>query len=104
MPESEVFTQDDAAEAIAVINSHLEEYGIHGASEIVYNPSYEQLFEEETRSDLEGFERGQVTESGAVNVMTGIFTGRSPKDKWIVKVMKKFDVLGVILVTLLTAK
>ena len=85
MQESETFTKDDAAEAIAIITGHLEEYGIHGASEIVYNPSYDQLFEEELKPDLEGYERGQVTESGAINVMTGIYTGRSPKDKWIVK-------------------
>lgn len=64
---------------------HLENYGIYGAKEIVYNPSYEQLFEEETNPDLVGFEKGQVSELGAVNVMTGIYTGRSPKDKWIVK-------------------
>ena len=54
-------------------------------TEVVRNPSYEQLFLEETRSDLQGFERGVVTELGAVKVDTGIFTGRSPKDKYIVK-------------------
>ena len=63
----------------------LEKYGINGASEVVYNPSYELLFEEETKSNLQGFEKGQVSEMGAVNVMTGVFTGRSPKDKWIVE-------------------
>jgi phosphoenolpyruvate carboxykinase (ATP) len=63
----------------------LEKYGITGASEIVYNPSYDVLYNEETKTDLEGFEKGVVTEMGAVNVMTGVFTGRSPKDKWIVK-------------------
>ncbi len=63
----------------------LSKYGIDQVHEIVHNPSYEQLFEEELRSDLEGFERGQLTELDAVNVMTGIFTGRSPKDKFIVK-------------------
>jgi phosphoenolpyruvate carboxykinase (ATP) len=62
----------------------LAQYGITDVTEIVYKPSYEQLFEEETRPDLEGFERGVVTESGAVAVRTGIFTGRSPKDKFIV--------------------
>ncbi len=62
----------------------LSKYGITGTTEIVYNPSYDLLFEEETKSDLEGFEKGQVTELGAVNVMTGIYTGRSPKDKFIV--------------------
>ncbi|MGE6124787.1 phosphoenolpyruvate carboxykinase (ATP) [Aeromonas rivipollensis] len=63
----------------------LDQYGIKNSQEIVRNPSYEQLFAEETRPDLEGFERGIVTELGAVNVNTGIFTGRSPKDKYIVK-------------------
>ena len=67
-----------------ITNESLAEYGILNPEEIVYNPSYEQLFEEETRSDLEGFERGFLTESGAVNVDTGIYTGRSPKDKYIV--------------------
>lgn len=62
----------------------LSKYGITGVSEIVYNPSYEQLFQEETKSQLQGFERGQVTELGAVNVMTGVYTGRSPKDKFFV--------------------
>ncbi len=62
----------------------LAKYGITNPQEIVYNPSYEQLFEEETRKDLEGYEKGQLTELGAVNVMTGIYTGRSPKDKFIV--------------------
>ena len=62
----------------------LTKYGITGTTEIVYNPSYEQLFEEETKPELEGYEKGQVTELGAVNVMTGIYTGRSPKDKFIV--------------------
>ncbi len=63
----------------------LTKYGITGAVEIVHNPSYEQLFEEETKPGLEGFEKGKVTELGAVNVMTGIYTGRSPKDKFLVK-------------------
>ena len=62
----------------------LSKYGITGTTEIVYNPSYEQLFEEETKPGLEGFEKGQVSELGAVNVMTGIYTGRFPKDKFIV--------------------
>ena len=64
--------------------SILEKYGITGTSEVVYNPSYEQLFEEETKEGLEGFEVGKLTELDAVNVMTGIYTGRSPKDKFIV--------------------
>lgn len=62
----------------------LSQYGINGTKEIVYNPSFETLFEEETKSDLEGYEKGQESELGAVNVMTGIYTGRSPKDKFIV--------------------
>ncbi|WP_417664204.1 phosphoenolpyruvate carboxykinase (ATP) [Pseudidiomarina donghaiensis] len=63
----------------------LGRYGITDVTEIVHNPSYEQLFEEETRADLQGFEKGVVTDLGAVAVDTGIFTGRSPKDKYIVR-------------------
>ena len=63
----------------------LSKYGITGTTEIVYNPSYETLFAEETKPELQGYEKGQVSELGAVNVMTGIYTGRSPKDKFIVK-------------------
>lgn len=62
----------------------LTQYGITGTTEIVYNPSYEQMFQEETKAGLVGYEKGQLTELGAVNVMTGVFTGRSPKDKYIV--------------------
>ena len=62
----------------------LEKYGITGATEIVYNPSFDLLFEEEMKPELTGYEKGQMTELGAVNVMTGIYTGRSPKDKYIV--------------------
>ena len=62
----------------------LTKYGINGVTEIVHNPSYEMCFEEETKPGLEGYEKGQVSELGAVNVMTGIYTGRSPKDKYIV--------------------
>ena len=62
----------------------LTKYGITGTTEIVYNPSFEELFAEETKPGLEGYEKGQVSELGAVNVMTGIYTGRSPKDKFIV--------------------
>ncbi|MBO6232106.1 MAG: phosphoenolpyruvate carboxykinase (ATP) [Ruminiclostridium sp.] len=65
-------------------NVDLSQYGITGASEIIYNPSYEMLFNEETKPELTGYEKGQVSELGAVNVMTGVFTGRSPKDKYIV--------------------
>ena len=66
-------------------NLDLTKYGITGTVEIVHNPSYDVLFAEETKAGLEGFEKGQVTELGAVNVMTGIYTGRSPKDKFLVK-------------------
>ncbi len=62
----------------------LTKYGITGTTEIVYNPSFEMLYEEELKEDLTGYERGQLSELGAVNVMTGIYTGRSPKDKFIV--------------------
>ena len=65
-------------------NLDLTKYGITGTTEIVHNPSYEMLFEEETKPELTGYEKGQVTELGAVNVMTGVYTGRSPKDKYIV--------------------
>lgn len=65
-------------------NVDLSQYGITGVKEIVHNPSYEVLFGEETKPGLEGYEKGQVSELGAVNVMTGIYTGRSPKDKFIV--------------------
>ena len=62
----------------------LTKYGIDGTTEVLHNPSYDQLFAEETLPGLEGYEVGQVTELGAVNVMTGIYTGRSPKDKFFV--------------------
>jgi len=63
----------------------LEQYGIKNVQEIIYNPSFEFLYNEELSPSLQGFEKGQLTELGAVNVMTGEFTGRSPKDKYIVK-------------------
>lgn len=63
----------------------LSQYGITDVTEIVYNPSYDQLFAEETRNDLQGYEQGKLTKLGAVSVDTGIFTGRSPKDKYIVR-------------------
>ncbi|MBQ7430883.1 MAG: phosphoenolpyruvate carboxykinase (ATP) [Butyrivibrio sp.] len=69
----------------------LSQYGITGVKEVVYNPSYEQLFADETDPSLEGYDKGQVTELGAVNVMTGIYTGRSPKDKFIVEDEKSKD-------------
>lgn len=62
----------------------LDQYGITNVSEVVYNPSYEQLYKEEMDPSLEGFEVGVESEFGAVKVDTGIFTGRSPKDKYIV--------------------
>ena len=65
-------------------NLDLTKYGITGSTVIAHNPSYEQLFEEETKAGLEGYEVGKNTELDAVNVMTGIYTGRSPKDKYIV--------------------
>ena len=65
-------------------NIDLGKYGIKNVKEVVYNPSYDLLFEEETKASLEGYEKGKVTELNAVNVMTGIYTGRSPKDKYIV--------------------
>ena len=66
------------------IKKSLEAYGIKGTTEVIYNPSYDELFKDETAPGLEGFEKGVATELGAVNVMTGVYTGRSPKDKFIV--------------------
>ena len=65
-------------------NIDLKKYGIKGVKEILYNPTYEVLYNEETKPGLEGYDKGQVTELGAINVMTGVYTGRSPKDKYIV--------------------
>ena len=65
-------------------NINLRKYGIKGVKEVLYNPTYEVLYNEETTPGLEGFDKGQVTELGAINVMTGVYTGRSPKDKYIV--------------------
>ena len=73
-------TYDQSTKSIS-----LEKYGIKNVTEIVYNPSYDLLYNEELSNNLQGFEKGQLTELGAVNVMTGEFTGRSPKDKYIVK-------------------
>ncbi len=72
------------AKNIEEIKAALTEYGITGAKDIYYNPSYEQLFKDEMDPALTGFDKGQLTELNAVNVMTGIYTGRSPKDKYIV--------------------
>ena len=66
------------------IKAALAKYGINGTTEVVYNPTYDELFNEETKPSLEGYEKGKVTELGAVDVMTGVYTGRSPKDKFIV--------------------
>lgn len=63
----------------------LSKYGISSAAEVIYNPSYDELFADETDKSLTGYERGQLTDMGAVNVMTGVYTGRSPKDKFWVK-------------------
>ena len=65
-------------------NIDLTQYGITGATEIIRNPSFEFFFEEEMKPELTGYDKGQLTELDAVNVMTGIYTGRSPKDKFIV--------------------
>ena len=78
--KNEIFIQ----EVLSMKKIDLAKYGITGTTEVVYNPSYETLFAEETKPELEGYEKGQVSELGAVNVMTGIYTGRSPKDKFIV--------------------
>jgi len=69
---------------IIMANIDLTQYGITGTTEIVHNPSYDELFAAETDSSLSGYEKGQISELGAVNVLTGIYTGRSPKDKFIV--------------------
>ena len=78
-------------EEFFMANIDLTKYGISDVKEIVYNPSYETLYKDETDPSLEGYEKGQVTELGAVNVMTGIYTGRSPKDKFIVMDDKSRD-------------
>ena len=78
-------------------NIDLTQYGITGATEVIYNPSYEQLFKDETDPSLTGFDKGQNTELGAVNVMTGIYTGRSPKDKFIVMDEKSKDTVRTLL-------
>ena len=69
----------------------LTKYGITGSTVVAYNPSFEKLYEEEMKKDLTGFDKGQETELGAVNVMTGIYTGRSPKDKYIVDDAQSHD-------------
>ncbi len=71
-------------ERLASIKADLAKYGITDATEVVYNPTYEELYKEETLKSLEGYEKGTATELDAINVMTGVYTGRSPKDKFIV--------------------
>ena len=79
--------QADAAKSnrLDKVRAHLDTIGLKNVANIVHNPSYKALFEAETATDLTGFEKGTVTDSGAVNVDTGIYTGRSPKDKFLVK-------------------
>ncbi len=62
----------------------LLEYGIQDVTEILYNPSYNTLFAEETKPGLDGYEKGIITRTGAIAIDTGVFTGRSPKDKYVV--------------------
>ena len=69
---------------LAGVKADLEKYGIKNVKEVIYNPTYDELFKDETLPTLEGYEKGVVTELGAVDVMTGVYTGRSPKDKFIV--------------------
>ncbi|MBO4978574.1 MAG: phosphoenolpyruvate carboxykinase (ATP) [Muribaculaceae bacterium] len=76
---------------LAGLKADLEKYGIKDIKDIVYNPTYEELFEQETLPTLEGYEKGVVTDLGAVDVMTGVYTGRSPKDKFIVLDEKSKD-------------
>ena len=75
------------------MKQYLDSIGIKNVKEVIYNPSYEELFSEETKSNLEGYEKGQLTELDAIDVMTGEFTGRSPKDKFIVMDDKSKDTI-----------
>ena len=79
------------AKNIEEIRAALTAYGITGVKDIYYNPSYEQLFKDEMNPALTGYDKGVLTELDAVNVMTGIYTGRSPKDKYIVMDAKSKD-------------
>ena len=79
------------AKNIEEIKAALAEYGITGTKNVYYNPSYEQLFKDEMDPALTGYDKGVLTELDAVNVMTGIYTGRSPKDKYIVMDAKSKD-------------
>jgi len=90
MYREQQYTQTNFIRVQSVTNNtiqapDLRPYGINNVEEVFYNPSYELLFEHETNPELEGYEKGQLTESGAIAVDTGIFTGRSPKDKYIVR-------------------
>ena len=67
------------------IIQELHDLGITGYHEVSYNPSYQELYEAEVSHKRKGFEKGALTDTGAVAVKTGIFTGRSPKDRYIVK-------------------
>src|SRR5210317_466310 len=67
------------------VEESIYDLGIKDVKEIIYNPTYKELYKFELDGSLEGYEKGYITELGAVNVMTGKFTGRSPKDKYIVK-------------------
>ncbi|MEP1448025.1 MAG: phosphoenolpyruvate carboxykinase (ATP) [Paraglaciecola sp.] len=78
-------TSQKTATRLKKVRTHLEAIGLENITNIIHNPSYETLFDAETDAALTGYEKGTVTESGAVNVDTGIYTGRSPKDKFIVK-------------------
>ena len=78
-------------ERLAGVKADLAKYGIKDTTEVVYNPTYDELFQYETMPSLEGFEKGVATELGAVDVMTGVYTGRSPKDKFIVLDEKSKD-------------
>ena len=78
-------TTADRVERNMSATPDLTPYGIHGTTEILHNPCYETLFAEETAAHLSGYEVGKLTESGAIAVDTGIFTGRSPRDKYLVR-------------------
>ncbi|MGS2719841.1 phosphoenolpyruvate carboxykinase (ATP) [Paraglaciecola aestuariivivens] len=67
------------------VRAHLTSIGLENINQIIHNPSYDELFEAETDANLTGYEKGTITDSGAINVDTGIYTGRSPKDKFIVQ-------------------
>ena len=69
---------------LAGVIADLEAAGIKDVKKVIYNPTYEEMRKDETLPTLEGYEKGVVTELGAVDVMTGVYTGRSPKDKFIV--------------------